>query len=122
MQPPQNAAVVTLLNTDVTDQPIRSRRGRVYFGMLPSTFVDTDGKLNTTGITAYGTAIQEYQDAANSVPASSIGDQVTDGLCVASPTLQLVFNAHEYGVGAQVDTQRRRREKRAENITYTVFT
>jgi len=120
--PPQDAVVVTLLNVDDTGLPIRSRRGRVYFGLVPQSFIDGDGVLNSTALGGYADAIQGFQDAANSVPASTTGAVLTDGLCVASPTQGKVFNAQDYGVGKVVDTQRRRRQKRPEAITYTAFT
>jgi len=122
MLPPQNAVVATLLNVDETGIPIRSRRGRVYFGMVPATFLDANGALTSTGHDGYATAMQGFQDAANSVPASSSGDIVTDGLCVASPTNSQIYNAQDYGIGLAIDTQRRRRQKRTEGIVYTAFT
>jgi hypothetical protein len=119
--PPQCAVVASLLNTTVPGVSIKRRRGRIYFGQIPVAFVDGDGQLNSTALTTYQDSVDGLQDALLAVPAVSGAPVGMDGLCIASPAEGSLLTADSRGVGLAVDTQRRRRRKRVESITYVAL-
>jgi len=117
--PPQCAAVASLLNTSEVGVSVKSRRGRIYFGQIPVSFVDGDGLLTTTARDGYRSALDSLQTALTSVASGSPDDISLDGICIASPATSSIYDATVAGVGLAVDTQRRRRRKRVESISYT---
>lgn len=117
--PPQCAAVVSLLNTSETAINIKRRRGRIYFGQLASSAIDGDGLLTSTYVADAVTSAQALDAALASVPGGSSGGVTMDGLCVVSEAEGVIMEADLVGVGFAVDTQRRRRRKRNEAITYS---
>ena len=116
--PPQDAVVVSLLNLDDVADSIKRRRGRMYFGLVPTSHVGSDGKLTTGTITLYNSILPGLQTALLLEPGSS--DNV-NGLGIASQAAHKLYAANKFGVGRGVDTQRRRREKVAESIVYTTL-
>lgn len=116
--PPQCAVVVSLLNTTETSLSIKRRRGRIYWGQIPVANVDGDGQLSTSSRNDYGTAVESLDAALRSVPSGALSGSDLDGLCVCSPAAGEIMQADFYGVGLAVDTQRRRRRKRTESISY----
>jgi hypothetical protein len=117
--PPQCAVVASLLNDVESLQSIKRRRGRIYFGTTPVSQLGTDGRLTTGGQTLYHDAVEGLQDALLAWPASVPSDS---GLCIASRAADLLFIATQQGIGRGIDTQRRRREKLQEVITYEPLT
>ena len=113
--PPQCAAVVTLLNLEDVADSIKRRRGRMYFGTLPTSLIGSDGRLTTAAQDVYLVEMDELQSALNGV-ASASGN--LSGLCIASRAGGTLYDAGSVGIGRGVDTQRRRREKVVEEIAY----
>jgi hypothetical protein len=119
--PPQCAVVVSLLNTDTPGVSVKRRRGRIYIGQIPTAFVDGDGVLLSSSQVSYRGAMDSLQTALEGVPSGSPDPAVLDGICIASEAEGSIFSADVCGVGAAVDTQRRRRRKRLEGIVYTAL-
>jgi hypothetical protein len=113
--PPQCAVVVSLLNDVENGESIKRRRGRIYFGTTPVSHLGTDGRLTSGGPALYLGAMASLQTALNAFAASTPSDS---GVCIASRAADLLFVTTKFGVGRGVDTQRRRREKVQELITY----
>lgn len=119
MLPPQCAVVVSLLNTIDVSTNLKSRRGRIYYGMVPTGSVTTDGKLSSTAHDGVEDAFVALVAALEAVPGSSTSHAaVLDGIAIASPTTSLLLQANKLGVGLGIDTQRRRRRKVQEAIVY----
>jgi len=116
--PPQCAVTVSLLNLQEPGDSIKRRRGRIYFGTVPTAQVGSDGRLSTSAVDLYESLIPDLQTALNSI-ASASGD--CSGLCIASRAGSTLYSADAFGVGRGVDTQRRRREKVAEEIAYSAL-
>lgn len=116
--PPQCAAVVSLLNTSENTISIKRRRGRIYFGQLAIASLDADGLLTTTYTAAAITSAQALDAALASVPGGSAGGVTMDGVCIVSQAEGVIMEADSVGCGLAVDTQRRRRRKRNEAISY----
>lgn len=115
--PPQNCVVVSLLNT-TTDQPIRRRRGRIYFGTLASSVIGTDGKVTAGNITAIRNAFVALNTAWAAIPVGVGTDGTIPDIGIVSAAAGLILSADLIGVGAAVDTQRRRRRQVPEAISY----
>lgn len=116
--PPQNCLVVSLLNLSEQGAiSIRSRRGRAYISPIPVGAVDANGYCIQTNADDLRTRFKAVDPAMRAVAAdpsvSGFG-----GLCIASPTTGYILNVDRIGVGKGVDTQRRRRQKVSESITY----
>lgn len=113
--PPQNAVVVSLLNDVDTDISLKRRRGRIYLGLVRVSWLDGNGKLTTTPQNDIVVAIQNLFDAVQlTVPVSGL----PDGLLINSLAEGKGVTVTKIGVGAAVDTQRRRRQKVSEAIVY----
>jgi hypothetical protein len=117
--PPQCAVVVSLLNLGSSDVSIKRRRGRMYLGLVPISQLATDGRLTSGARTVYTDAFQLLDDAMESVAGF---DPEFDGPGIASAAAGELYVADRFGVGLAVDTQRRRRQKVTEGITYIQFT
>jgi hypothetical protein len=113
--PPQCAVTVSLLNLGSPEVSIKRRRGRAYVGLVPISQLDSAGRLTTGARALYASVIPTLQAAMNGVAAF---DPAFSGICVASPTDGHLFIADKFGIGAGVDTQRRRRQKVSEGSVY----
>jgi hypothetical protein len=117
--PPQCAVTVSLLNIQEPQDSIKRRRGRMYFGPVPVSQLGSDGRLTTGAVDLYESVIPTLQSA---LLADAGVNDATSGLCIASAAAGLLYSADAFGVGRGVDTQRRRREKVAEEIAYSALT
>lgn len=117
--PPQCATTVSLLNLQEPGDSIKRRRGRMYWGPVPVSHLGSDGRLTTGVPTLFEDAMATLQAAL--LAAAGVND-ATSGLCIASAAAGLLYSADAVGVGRGVDTQRRRREKVSEEITYNALT
>lgn len=113
--PPQCAGVLSILNVDNAAQSIKRRRGRMYFGSVPVSHLDSAGKFTSGTRTLYLANAATLQLALNIHEAVEVE---FSGLGIASAAAGSLFNAQKVGFGLGVDTQRRRREKVNEAITY----
>lgn len=116
MLPPQNAVVVSLLNT-VENFSVKRRRGRIFHGPIPVSFLTADGKLNQTNADAIRDAWRAV-GAALAPVNTALNDVDTVEICVASEAEGKIMPATKIGVGLAVDTQRRRRRHEVEGIAY----
>ena len=113
--PPQCAVVVSLLNTDDPSISLKRRKGRCYMGLIPASHLDSAGKYSSTNrdamVAAWGNFIGQL---ITIVPASL----APTGPCIASEAEGKLIAANQYAVGVGIDTQRRRRQKLNEAISY----
>lgn len=115
--PPQCACVVSLLDTLDSSDPIRRRRGRIYLGGLTTGNLDSGGMITSVFQAAVLGWWQDVDAAARTIPGPTGSDDFW-GLCIASATGGNLYSADHIGVGLGVDTQRRRRRKVVEAISY----
>jgi hypothetical protein len=87
----------------------------MFFGTVPVSQLGSDGRLTTGAVTVYHDAVEGLQDTLNTFAASVPSDS---GLCIASRAGDVLYVADVQGIGRGVDTQRRRREKLQEVISY----
>jgi hypothetical protein len=118
--PPQCSVVISLLNTD-TLHPIRSRRGRIFFGTLAQNCLASDGSLAATARTALRTAMDNLGTAVGSIPVATTAPGDIPGIGIGSVKTGLLLKANVCGIGHAIDTQRRRRQKLGEAIDYTTL-
>lgn len=113
--PPQNAVCVSLLNDEDTDISLKRRRGRMYLGLVRVSWLDGNGKLTSTPINDITVAIQNLTDRIqDTVPVAGL----PDGMLINSLAEGKGITVSKIGIGAAVDTQRRRRQKVNEAIVY----
>lgn len=114
--PPQCALVVSLLNSVDNDISLKRRRGRMYLGLIPAAHIDSAGKYSSTQHNALVPGMADlFQDLIDIVPTAT----APGGPCIASAAEGALITADKFGVGYGIDTQRRRRQKVNEAITYT---
>lgn len=118
--PPQCATVVSFLNSTEVNLPIRTRRGRVFHGPLAASSMGTDGRITTVFRDGLVTAYGNVNDDLAAVSSGQLGGEA-DGIVLASPFLSEIVYPVKIGVGMAIDTQRRRRSKVTEAITYTAI-
>lgn len=113
--PPQLALVVSLLDSVDTTVPIRRRRGRIYHGTIAASNLTSDGKITAANANAIRDA---WKAVGTGIAAVSTPSGQNKGLCIVSVVDGKIRDADQIGCGIAYDTQRRRRRKEVENISY----
>jgi hypothetical protein len=94
----------------------------MFLGPCAIGTLDTDGRFTSEFQDAVAAAMTALESDLAGGPAVSAGWTGFEGLCLASPTLDLAIVATQYRVGRGVDTQRRRRQKVAESYIHGSLT
>ena len=121
MMPHQLAVVVGLRNNTELGVALGRRRNRFYFGPLRAAGMDTSGRTTTSLQTSLQSVVTTMQSELEAVPAGAGWTPDFDGLCVASPTEDVLMEATVAVVGRAYDTQRSRRQKVPETPTFVAL-
>jgi hypothetical protein len=114
------AIVISLLNTsEEATVPVRRRRGRFYHGVCLATALASDGRVAGSYQSQLDAAWREIDGAMRLVPGVTAPG--LSGFCIASVASDQLFSADLMGVGLAFDTQRRRRKKTPEDLTYSAL-
>lgn len=119
--PQQLAIVHSLLNQSELGIAVGRRRGRTYLGYLPQSDMDSQGYVAAAKATVIKTAHTDFHDQLVGYGHGGIPSGL-EGLCIASPTEQVIMNAEVQSVGKSIDTHRSRREHSPEAHVYTAIT
>jgi hypothetical protein len=118
--PPQLAIVIGVKNTTETGIPLGRRRNRSYIGPCKQSDLAAGAGVTASASTALTAAVVNLDTAMRTVPAAE-DSPAYDGLCIASPTGNVMLAGEELTLGHAFDTMRSRRQKVPENPTVTLI-
>ena len=117
MLPHQLTVVVGPVNLTESTVALGRRRNRTNVGPLRSATMDTSGRTTTTCNVTLGDVFTDLDTALKGIPADGSLSPLFDGICVSSPSEEVLMEANQLRVGRRYDILRSRAEKTPETPT-----
>jgi hypothetical protein len=114
-EPHQLSISVQVTNTVDLEVPVGRRRNRTFLGPLVQGLVDGDTRLGATEAATLAVDWVALDGDLRGIPCADPPGDDFAGLCVVSPTGDLLLTGDEIVVGRRFDVHRSRAEHTAEN-------